>query len=362
MALLNHKLKALMKLFLALLIIISYGCSLYNDIRIDTSYNNGPGVNASITKPLSDLDSIIRALLTSANTLSSTEIDTAIQRKEFLDSIIGNYADLQYFRFQKDILIDDISNYNDFLSLINSERNPENEKFYDLRMISNNIVIKEEELVLNEQKFTNNLFVFFKLTGYKITDFDLEKMFSDINNTTQYELELKKIRVDLGNNYLVIRKKWLDNILPELSLSAGVSYDITSNQISNTDSAGINYNFAGIFRRNYESKIIEYQNENLKRDIWAKEMENEDALYSINQMIDILENRVNILEKNLLIENTNIVLYAGLYKQDKIDFYEYKRNIDNLMAYKTNLLRSKSDLFIIIKRLKYGILKGENDS
>ncbi len=372
--------KYIYKFLLSNFIIITIsGCTLYNDIRIDTTYNNGPAVSVSITKPLSDLDTVIRSLLVSENALSVTKIDTAIQRKELLDSIITNYAEIQFFKLQKDILLDDISNYNEFLTLIKSENETKIEKSYDLTIISNEITVKQEELVLNEESFSNNLLVFLKLTGYKISDFDPEKLFSDIDNTALYEIELEKLKGDLANNNLSIRKKILDNFLPELSLSTGVSYyissnqiyynpstgvsyDFSSNQIYYNASSGLNYKFSDIFIRNYQAKILEYQNENLKRDIKAKELENEDSLYSINKMITILENRIKILETNLQIENTNLMLFADLYKKDKIDFYLYKRDLDDLTDYKKNLLKNKSDLFIIVKSLKYGILRCENNS
>jgi hypothetical protein len=341
----------------SLFFLLFCGCSIYQDVRADTRYDNGPFVNAHVTKPLSSFDEVIQVFLSSANILSASQLESEIRKKELIGRIIDNYVELQSYWAEIEIEKMEISNYFFFESACQSSHEKQVEKANFLRILSNEIAVKKDELALNEAYFTNSFLIFLNWTGLQLYEANMKNIFSETLGSDVFQMRLQKNALEMADHSGFIRRRSLDNFLPVLSLSGEVGYNLTTNTFLYSAGASLGYSFSEIFYRENDKARTELENQNLRIDN-DKLFRQRDIVYrNVKKEMEALSKKIKIEEGNLLFEKDFLTYYISLFQKERIDFYYCKSFLAQYHSSQLALMREKNNLFLLNAYLSYGILK-----
>ncbi len=315
----------------------------------------------SFSKSFGDVDQTVRSLM-------SAEIDALIARyqaemgyRNYIDSIIQSYANLCILIKQMEINLADIEAKETLLDTMQIKLEYGREIKLNVLKLSNEIELAKLDIRLQETDYSNELRTLSGLCGMTNAHYefklDVPRETNDlpVNN---YELQLRIALLQLTNLNIDLSGERRSQFLPTLSLSLSESYDIDAGESAFNAGVGLNYSILDIIdRRNtirdYEVSIASQKEsiEDLERQLAIAE-----SSYTAERASSI--DKVRLLEDELDIERELEKLYRYQYETDQIDYYEYRVRRNNLLTAEMNLLQARSELFLLITRRNYGILKG----
>jgi outer membrane protein TolC len=229
------------------------------------------------------------------------------------------------------------------------------------KKLSNDILLAQEELALKSAESDKASAQFTQLVGKSIAAPSWNPDTLDIPQTpgtnSQYQLSLKMKELLLANNSVDIGLAIREHFLPKLSLSFDYGYDMWENQTSWGVSAGVSFNLFDFFERENKIAQLNYQKANIELAVGSIRAEYEYTLMIMIKKLDVLEKKAAVLKGNVEIERELQKLYTYQYQTDQIDYPEYQLRMNSLLQAELTLLQTQAELYLLKKRIQYGIVK-----
>ncbi len=347
-------------LTIIILIFIS-GCGLYHDVQANANpiFNssgymvNGVEIGANVEKSLADFDTILQQ---SKLTYPISAIQASIDKKNYIDSIITDYAELSYYPSEIKIKEEQIRIYQNLFIDISTNHNKLKYRLEEYTYLSNNIYIEKQDLLLMDEIYSSHLSNFLEYTGLSQKNINMDLLFSNNDKTSEITLEYQNLKAEQGNNKQTIRRQNLQNYLPYLDLSIDTSNYLISGEPALAAGSSLDFSFSDIFRRINYNKILELENRNIDEKIPYEIFENRSISNLIERRIETLKSKIAILKETIKRNQDYNSSYYKLYKSKKIDLYKLITRFDDSINIKLDFIESQRQLFILRKRLEYGIL------
>lgn len=328
------------------------------DISSPSSGDSSMQYSLSFSKSFGDIDSTIRALRTAEINAMISRYQADLECRNYIDSVIQAYAGLCILVKEKQINLASIEAKKVLLISMTIKLQHGREILLNVLKLSNEIESAKLNLRLNEISYSNELRLLKTLCAYTNAELKLQLDLPEMSGelpVDAYDLQLKVAYLQLTNLRITLNGVRRSQFLPTLSLSFSESYDIDENQSSFDAGIGLSYSVLDIFdRRNsireYEGSILS-QIESISNTIRIFE----NARSSFDTKLQAAYDDVAIKEQQLEIEKGLDELYRYQYETDQMDYYDYRVQQNNLLSIELDLLRSRSDLYILITRKNYGI-------
>jgi outer membrane protein TolC len=332
--------------------------------------NDNPATNfslaVSIGKSFGDIDNFVQDIIISKNNLNKSEIELEIKKIVFIDQVVDYYTAV--YRYQKKIEVEEenIQFLSNVYKALKEKRNKGEELQLNVIRFSNEILLRTGELELDQASLGKNLEYLQYLLGLsnvletlnfelKFKENEIEAAYFETNS--ENSLLARDRNINISNNLMSIDKKNRESFLPVLSLSLSASYDILNNNFSYAANLGFAFQIFDIIKKQNEIKIVKLSNEILVTEISNLIKENIYTLFLMKKEIQLLGKRILFLEENGRIAKELQKDYLRRYLKGEIDFIEYYKYWNMSYDDEVRLLQNKVDLYILIKRLKYGVVK-----
>jgi outer membrane protein TolC len=344
--------------------------SLLPELQAGVNYKNGASGSVqsddwsgSITfsKSFSHVDSIIQGLVKAGNQLDINKIQAEIDKRSYIDNVIQQFVQLGVTVKEIDLLKANLAAQKSSLKVIETKLKNGQEIALNAKKLSNDIMIAAEELSLKSAEYDKASAQFIQLVGKKaaspVWNPDTLGVPDSPGSNSQYQLSLKMKELLLANNSVDIGLAVREHFLPQLSLSFNYGYDMWENQTSWGVSAGISFNPFDFFERENKIAKLNYEKANTQLAVDNIRVEYEYTLKIMIQKLGVLEKKTAVLKGNVEIERELQKLYTYQYQTDQIDYPEYQIRMNSLLQSELTLLRTQADLYLLKKRIQYGIVK-----
>ncbi|NPV01389.1 MAG: TolC family protein [Brevinematales bacterium] len=344
--------------------------SLLPELSANVSYDSGAssGVQSgqwsgsiAFSESFPHVDSIIQGLVKAGNQLDINKIQAEVDKRSYIDSVIQQFVQLGVNVKQIELLNANIDAQKSSLKVIETKLKNGQEIALNAKKLSNDIMLAAEDLALKSAESVKASAQFAQLVGKSIAAPSWNPDTLDIPQTpgtnSQYQLSLKMKELLLANNSVDIGLAIREHFLPKLSLSFDYGYDMWDNQTSWGVSAGVSFNLFDFFERENKIAQLNYQKANIELAVGNIRAEYEYTLMIMLKKLDVLEKKAAVQKGNVELERELQKLYTYQYQTDQIDYPEYQLRMNSLLQSELTLLQTQADLYLLKKRIQYGIVK-----
>lgn len=332
------------------------GLSLSADADYDTSTGGGFDFDVTLSESFSDVDNLIQTLRMADITLDMAYLQAEIDAGTLVKTIINEYAALAVFHKEREIALANISNQTALLKIMAVKFKNGDEIAVNLRKLSNEVEISRQELVIDAINFTNSLKSFRFLCAAVPEEYSIEPVDIETTNAAVYQLKHNYYLLEISNNLITRGYYNRQHFLPKLSVSYNWGFDALNG--TSTAGAGVSLDFtlSDIFERKNKIAQLDIDTAELETDIAELLLDWENDLQLMETTMTLLENKIALLQNDVQIETELRRLYNYQYETDQIDYYDYRLLMSDLLNAELDLLEARADLYVLLKRLQYGII------
>jgi len=313
------------------------------------------------SKDFADIDDTFQGFALSRNHLEIQKLQFEINKRNFIGKIIEDYANLCLFRKQIELKLTNLNNDKILLNIMNVKVKNGIEIPVNSQKLSNEILLKSEEINMDISSFEDYLTNFVRTIGIIPRQFSIDREllneYDNIEHNNQLVLDIQRDYLEITNNQININKKWRENFLPILSFSVSWNYDIKNSMNSYYIGIGLSLSILDYFKRENEIKYMELEIENKKIDISDAYYRLEKSLTYLEKNLSFMKKKIYMMEENIRISQSLIKLDQYKYEMDKISFHDFQQKQSELLSSELSLLQAKSKLYILQKKLQYGIIE-----
>ncbi|OHD53447.1 MAG: hypothetical protein A2Y33_15105 [Spirochaetes bacterium GWF1_51_8] len=303
----------------------------------------------------------MQGLIKSGNQLDMNKIQAEIDKRNYIDSVIQAYIALGVAKKESALLEANIGAKESTLKVMEIKLKNGQEIALNAKKLSNEIVLLKQDLKYNyaqQEKSAEQFRILTALTGIApMWDAGSVPVVPDAGSNSQYALDIGKKTLEIANNSIDLGLAAREHFLPELSLSFNYGYDMWEQQSSWGFSAGLSFSLFDFFERENKIGQLNYQKNNNEIALQNLIKEFEYSLKLMRKRIEVLTEKVSALKGNVEIERELQKLYDYQYKTDAIEYPEYMLLMNNLLQAELTYLRAESELYLLKKRLQYGLVK-----
>ncbi len=335
--------------------------TLVPNLRVNGDWSAGTygsiNYGISLSESFSHVDSIIQSLRMAEQTRQAGLIQAELDRRDFIDNLITSYVNLCLARKKIEISRADIANQKVLYNIMKVRSDNGREIQLNVDKQQNEIVLSEADLAIEQVNIDNNLRTFLEYSGDTAASFELKGEFGPAREDSQYQLLMHKTSIELTNNSINMGLKKREQWLPRLDLSFSWNYDADANSSGYNLGAGLSFSALDFWERNNGIKQLDISRDSLLLTLSNTYIRWQNDKDLVQKRVSTLELKIQALEKEVALDTKLQDLYKYQYETDQIDYHEYRRRQNTLLTSELNLLQLQGDLFILKKRLQYGIIK-----